>query len=310
MKRGSALLTVLLISAIASGIILIGAREVLQNSRAGARQEDSLLALEAAHMGIEEGKLRYDDYMQNIGDGNTNERGLFVGEYGEGSYYNATQLNNLGSTGYSLKPLRRGFSNTMCTTWSDEHGLASTSANYQEGCPFFDLAVHRSVELDFSQPQGSRISAYFYGVDELPTGVGVDLNIKRFTIFDLHALFAGGVGQVDMQVCDGYSGVSGAICSPVTTIGNNQVYTVPPIGFVGIPKMVRIKVTSGTIDSLFVQKNSIPGKLVIDKGYTTIEAVGHSGVVQRRLDLTIHDYQVPFTPTLTEETSGLSAQGW
>jgi hypothetical protein len=26
--------------------------------------------------------------------------------------------------------------------------------------------------------------------------------------------------------------------------------------------------------------------------------------------LTIHDYQVPFTPTLTEETSGLSAQGW
>ena len=303
-QPGAALLAVLLIVTLAGALLILGARSLLQGSRTSAYRGTSSSALAIARAGIEEGMLRFTDYNDHVTAGNTAATGsLYLGEMGEGA------IANNGRSAYSLLPLRRGFTDAACTQLSDEHGLSSASSTYTPNCPFYDLAVRRSVAITLGGNDPTT-STYSYTAAELPAGNKlVTLNIKSFFAFSIRPTFVGGNGTLLAETYSNYEDLN----------PNNQVesYTItqlngnsPAQSFLSAAKSIRLTVQSGTVDKVYVEQGAAAsGTLVIDKGYTTIESTGHVGGIEKRLVLSIHPYTTP-SIQMFETDKSFSATGW
>lgn len=255
-QSGSSLLLVILITTTVSVVILATSKLIIDTTRSQSAADYANLAKQMALSGIEEGLARYNGF----GSGSL----LKVGEYG-----NDASANELGTSSYRLKPMRRGFYDADCLVPSSDTPILSEGTVYNSDCPYYDLTVRSIIRIDSPD-------FHTYTSRELPPNQEIILNILQSSPFN----FTPSGSEVSYRTFDGFDGTgSGTESVTVAKSGLGVIddSTIKSIAFT----------TKVGFSQLILTVNS--GQLAIGKGFTTIDVSGYAGSIRKKYILTIRE---------------------
>ena len=278
---GSALLLTLLIMVSVSSIVLGSAKAVNDSTRIVGATDSAILAEQMAQSGIEEGFNRLSQSATSA----TN------GDYGVGAVYDAVYGNT-----YSLTPMRRGFKQgTKCQTIISDS--TPTNSAIDQNCPYYDLTIRSMVSISNDTSKSYAAQTFDINGRDLPVGGSLTLPISQFQggYFTIKPTYVGGASG--SMACQAFN----ASNNPVSTLegcpkNNIGLFIVSSLGNVrSIQLTVDKPLDSATV--IYAQ----PSPLTIGKGFTTIDAIGYAGGVQKRLMMT-----VPKDPTIKRNLANIT----
>jgi hypothetical protein len=275
------LLTVLTMAAFAT-VSAVAIQLLLSSSRANGQIGAAQSADQMAQQGLQEGELRYRLHQLSV-----------EGEYGVGavsSFTSTTALSAVISGGYSLSAMRRGYLlGSSCANLASDGTPASTA--YDPACTYYDLAVRTKAVIGRS----SSPTAYNYPVNVFANGQ-VSLTFQSdnsgSVTFTLKQVAADG------GTSDGH-GLFTVSCSNCTNMGNPSVLatiTLPTANPVALNIAYSGLISGQTPDTLQVASST---PLVFDKGFTTIDAIGYAGGIQKEWQANIYDKLSSPPPAVT-----------
>lgn len=260
-QRGASLLTMLLLVAMVSIMVLAGIQALTEGSRSSAVGAAQAEAEDIAHTGIQEGM----GYFSNPGTA------LVEGQYG-------TLTDRTFSSQYSLYPMRRGFvKNTDCQTLSFAESLGNNASFIDKNCPYYDLVIRNRTAYNNS----GELATYELSSRDVPNGVEVSIPVRGLAVL-LTLQADQNIAAAAYKLCESASSctLGSGIVSPggAFLVGNFSA------------RYFRLNVTYNTYPATpitVLKASGGLGQVVLGKGYITVEATGYSGEVVRRFFLTI-----------------------
>lgn len=271
-QSGASLLIILLIMAGAGAVVLVGSKAIIDSSRQVSATANNTLALQMAQTGVQDGLLLY-------------KKG-FLSQSGE--YGDTTAVG-----GYSLQPMRRGFSDASCKVYGLDQLASATATTYNPDCPYYDVTIRNTIAMTSATTNWSLTTR------ELPNNIAtvIPLENNPALTFSLDAL--PGL-TYDYGVCTTYN--CSAPSDPVAGIGvtgsSNPAFQISALTGGGIPiKALRFTAHYslsagphvGVIGSVAPQ-SLFPTQVAVGKGYTTIDVTGYAGGVQKKVVVTIRNH--------------------
>jgi Tfp pilus assembly protein PilX len=260
-RRGSSLLITLLIMTAVSILLVSGSRAVVESSRSVGTLDAQTSAQHIAESGLQEGLL----YLRQ------NNPVLQAGEYG---------VKDISTTPYSLRPLRRGFSDSACTVMTPAAATTASTANTD--CPYYDLAIRNSVGYS-----GSTNPPYTLSSRDVPHNQPIALNLQTGEPITFHPQTGGGtVSSYTYALCPDITMVG---CTAETPISTSQDFIVQSTKTYKALK-IRALYTAGVAPTIPATLMTISpastNEVALGKGNTTIDVTGYMGNVQKRYVIT------------------------
>lgn len=279
------MLLVLLMMATISSFALFTGRVALSQISAFATQDDAEIALRMARMGIDEG---YQRLMSGYGlESDDRTIGKAGGEFGTIVSNNYT---------YEVQPKYRATSKPAYANGCTEVGPMLPSKPASRDCPYYSLAIHRYGH-SFGQlytasilPQQKMIMLRFAGAEKQKPREG-------YLIFNMQDPIAGSdsAESLPVRLTSGYllrngNQVPNSDFIYDVAANNDTVQYRFSVGLNETFDAIAFSYANESenlVSQIRVSALSQTNKVVLDKGYVTVEAVGYSGDVERRLVLTV-----------------------
>jgi hypothetical protein len=268
-QPGASLLIILLIMAGAGSVVLVGSRALIDSSRQVGATTNNTVALQMAQAGTQDGLLLY-------------KKGFLTstGEYGDSA----------GVSGYSLKPVRRGFTDAACKSWGVDQPATSAVSTYSLDCPYYDIAIRNTKALTASTTDYSLTSR------ELPNNVPTIIPIPVNPAITVNLNSVPGF-TYDYYLCVTLDCTD--VTDPVQTFvaQNNLSFQIPATAGIKVVKAMKFTshftLSSGPhviIVSGIAPQSGWPSQIAMGKGYTTVDVTGYAGGVQKKVLLTIRNH--------------------
>ena len=259
-KSGSALLTILLILSALAAIILFATKNAIDSTRSITRADSGQMAQQIAQSGIEEGLLRLTQKGNSV----------------DGVGLTTDQLYGSPDNGKLYTPIimRRGYTKG-CRNIGNAQKSTDSASTYDPDCPFYDVAVRNYVHLT-----AANLSKFSISDSDLILNTPLSLKVMNSGVN--FTLIATGLADNILSVS-----LDGGNTS--TTLSGSK-----PVNVINSARSLHfIKKASMTDKVVTIQCSGC--NFVLEKPAITIDSVGYSGGIQRKLLVTIPKY--PDSPT-------------